>query len=216
MSTAVQIVTEAYRKHNLDEVTSFATTQEFPYNLANSLINDVITKMNRLGSFWFTETKTQLAHSEGTYTWNLNTLAIDPKKIRFIQMEATDHWGELVPYSFRQFQNWYRRASIPTQKPTAWTYHANTLELNYKPDQDYSIYVYHFKDMPKVTAVSDTFLIPEADEDILIDNCYEMLGFYLGRWDEARALAVIEAKTQPLLADMKKDRGIPRQMPRAF
>lgn len=215
-STAVQIITEAYRKHNLSEVSTFSTSAEFPYNLAEDVINDVIRFANRLGSYWFTETKTALTYSGGVYTYSFNTLAIDPKRIRFIWREATNYQGELTQYNKREFMEKFRKAATQTTTPTAWTKYGDTLELNTIPDQDYSLYVYHFKDMPVVSATSDTFLVPERDEDILIQACYYKLGAYIGRWDHNAAEGQIKYLFSPFLADMKQDAGRPLQMPRAF
>jgi len=215
-ATAVQIITEAYRKHNLDEVSSFSTSLEFPYNLAEDVINDVIRYANRLGSYWFTETKTGLTYGVGTYTYSFNTLAVDPKRIRFIWKEATNFQGELEQKNKREFMLLYRRAATVTTTPTAWTKYGDTLELNTIPDQDYSIYVYHFKDMPVVTATGDTFLIPERDEDMLIQACYHKLGAYIGKWTHAEAEGQIKFLFGPFLADTKQDSGRPNQMPANF
>ena len=216
MSTALQIVTEAYRKHNLDEVTSFSTSQEFPFNIALNTINDVIRYANRLGSYWFTETKTSLTYGVSTYTYSFNTLGVDPKRIKFIRKEATDKWGELKEVNHREFLKLYRRQALVTTEPTAWTKFGDTLELNTQPDQDYSIKVYHFKDMPVVSATTDTFLVPERDEDILIESCYLMLGAKIGKWKRAEAEAEIRFLFGPFLADLKQDSGMPTQFPAAF
>lgn len=215
-STAIQIITEAYRKHNLDEVASFSTSQEYPFNIAEDVLNDVIRFANRLGSYWFTETKTALAYSGGTYTYSFNTLAVDPKRIRYIWKEATNYWGELEQKNKRDFMNLYRRAAVQTTNPTAWTKYGDTLELNTIPDQDYSLYVYHFKDMPVVSATSDTFLIPERDEDILIQSCYHKLAAYIGKITHDQAEGQIKFLFMPFLADMKQDSGRPLQLPASF
>jgi hypothetical protein len=215
-SSALQIVTEAYRHHNLDEVTSFSTAQEFPYNIAKDILNQVIREMNRLGSYWFCETKTALPYSVGVYQYSFNTLAIDPKRVIRIRKEATDKWGNLKQSSWYHFQRLYRSTSVQTAEPTAFSKFGDALELNVIPDQDYSLYVYHFKDMPLISATSDTFLLPERDEDILIDACYQILGYKLGRWGLEAALQAIALKVIPLLADNQQDVGMPYQMPAAF
>lgn len=215
-STALQIVTEAYRHQNLDEVTSFSTSQEYPYNIAKDIINQVIREMNRLGSYWFTETKTALAYSGGVYQYSFNTLAVDPKKVIRIRREATNYIGDLKQYNWYHFQRLFRSAAVTTAQPEGFSKFGDSLELSTIPGQDYSIYVYHFKDMPLITATSDTFLVPERDEDVLIDACYQLLGYKMGRWGLEAALQAIALKVSPLLADMKQDAGIPLQMPAAF
>jgi hypothetical protein len=216
MSTALQIVTEAYRHHNLNEVTSFATTQEFPYNIAMDILNQVLREMNRLGSYWFCETKTALPYSGGVYQYSFTTLAIDPKRVMRIQMEAANFKGELTECNWRDFMRLYRGSAVQTGMPAVWSKFGSTLELSLIPDQDYSLYAYHFKDMPLVSATTDTMLVPERDEDVLIDSCYQILGYKIGKWDLGTAFAAIAAKVSPLLANMKQDSGMPVQMPAAF
>lgn len=216
MTTAVNLVSEAYRKHNLKEVTSFSTTQEFPYKLSINVINDTLKLMNRLGSYWFTETSTTLPYSAGVYTYTLSDRNIDPKRILYVRTEATDHWGELKQYNKRDFLRRYRKASVTTTKPSAWTKYGGTLELNTIPDQDYSIKVYHFQDLQPIQSTSDTTLIPEEDEDVLVAAMFEMLGYYMGKQKFQEAEIAIQQRVKPLLADMKQDAGLPLQRPAAF
>lgn len=215
MSNALQVITEAFKRHNLDAVTSFSMT-EFPHSVALNILNDVIRKMNRLGNLWFTETKTALSYSGGVYQYSFTSLAVDPMRIINVRREATDYWGELDQYNYRDFQRQWRSSSMITAKPTAWSKFGTNLELNTIPDQDYTLYLYHYKDMPVVTTTTDTFLIPERDEDILIDNCYQMIGAETGRWDKATALTLIEANTKPFLVTIRSDAGLPAQMPAMF
>lgn len=215
-STALQIITEAYRAHNLSEVTTFSTSLEFPYRIAKDILNDVIRQLNRQGNYWFTETKTALTYGVGTYQYSFNTLAVDPKRVIRVRKELADHYGDLNQVNWETFQRLYRSSATQTTEPTAWSKYGDTLELNNIPDQSYTLYVYHFKDMPKVTATSDTFLVPEQDEDILIDCCFQMLGYKLGKWDLGTAIQAMRLRIEPLLADMKQDAGLPLQMPAAF
>lgn len=217
-STAVQIIAQAYRQHNLTEPSSFSTSQEFPLNIAIDVLNKVVREMNRMGNLWFTETATVLTYGAGVYTYDLSSgsYLIDPRRIRFIRKEASNHQGELIQYNERDFLFKFRGSTIQTAEPTAWKKYANTLELDNKPDQDYTITVYHYKDLPAVTATSDTFLVPERDEDILIENCVEWLAYRIGKQDKQTALLNIRANTNPFLVQAKTDSGMPKQMPRAF
>ncbi len=215
-STALAIISEAYRHHNLDEITEFNSTMEFPYNLAKDVINQVIREMNRLGNYWFTETRTNLTYTAGVYQYSFNTLGVDPKRLVRIRKEANNQWGELTEYNWRHFQRLYRSSTITTANPVAFSKYGDTLELNSKPDQNYSLVAYHFKDMPLVSLPTDTFLIPERDEDVLIDCAHQLLGYKLGRWDLGTALQACRIKINPLLVDSKQDAGMPTQMPAAF
>lgn len=215
-STALQILNVAYRAHNLDELASFATTQEFPYSIGLDTINEAVRAINRLGSLWFSETKTALPYTAGVNTYTLTTLGIDPKRIRFVRTESATEGGELKQVHYRQFLKLYRASAVQTAKPVAYAKYADTLELNSIPDADYGLYCYHFKDLPVVSATTDTFSIPERDEDILSESCYQILGYRLGRWTLADAVGGIGVKVQPFLADMKKERGLVYQRPAAF
>jgi len=215
-SSALAIVAEAYRHHNLDTITEFNATLEFPYNLAKDILNQVIREMNRLGNYWFTETKTTLTYTGGVYQYSFNTLAIDPKRLVRIRKEASNQWGELTEYNWRHFQRLFRSSAMTTGTPSAFSKFGDVLELNCIPNQNYSLVAYHFKDMPLVSLPTDTFLIPERDEDVLVDCVHQILGFKLGRWDLGTALQACRLKIQPLLVDTKQDAGMPTQMPAAF
>jgi hypothetical protein len=215
-STAIQLIAEAYRQLNLTEPTSFGASQEFPLNIAKDVLNKVIREMNRLGNLWFTETATLLAYSGGVYTWDLSALNVDPKRIRYVRKEALNHQGELAEYPNRTFRQFFRGSAVQTAQPTGFTKSANTFELNCIPDQDYQITIYHFRDMPAVTATTDTLLVPERDEDILTENCLEWLNYRMGKQDKQMSLMNIRANTIPFLVQVKSDAGMPKQMPAAF
>lgn len=217
MSTALDICASAYRLANLDQtLTSFSTTQEFPYNCALDLLNGVLSEMNRLGSYWFTKTATALPYTEGVYQYDLGTLAIDPQRIDRVRRTASNYQGDLTQMHWMAFQRHYRSSSLQTTLPTRFSKYNDTLELNTIPDQDYSLVVYHFKDMPLVTTTTDTLLVPENDEDVVRDGVlaylYQRMGY--PAFDSAYQLWL--GKVNKLLGDQKEDAGLPRQMPAAF
>jgi hypothetical protein len=217
-STAIQIIAQAFRANNLTEPTSFAAGQEFPVNIALDVLNKVIREMNRLGNLWFTEASKQLVFSGGSNTYDLSaaTYLVDPKRIRYIRKELTNHQQELREYNKRDFLQRFRSSTVSTAEPTAFTKYGNVLELDTIPDQNYQVTVYHFQDMPLVVNTTDTFLIPERDEDILIDSCTALLKARTGQLDEGSALQLIRANTMPFLVQVKTDAGMPKQMPAAF
>jgi hypothetical protein len=217
MSTAVELCAAAYRLANLDqELTSFATTQEFPYNNALYFLNAVIQEMNRLGAYWFTETTTNLTYSPGVYQYNLSALNIDPQKILRVRRESVTQAGELEQWNWRRFQQTYRRSALLTTVPSVFSKYGGHLELNCIPDQDYTLKVYHLRDMPKLSATTDTLLIPDADEDVIIDGVHAKLLQAMGRPDWGNYYTQFIEKSRSLLADMKQDMGLPRQMPANF
>lgn len=217
MSTAIQIIAEAYRQLNLTEPASFSSSSEFPLNVAKDILNKTIREMNRLGNLWFMETSTSLPYGVGVYTYDLTALGIDPKRIAYIRRDTQDNRGELKQYQSRNFNKLFRGYStLNTTAPTVWMKYNNTLELNAIPDQDYSLTVYHFRDMPLITATSDPVLVPERDEDILIDACTEWLKVRIGQQDSSSALINTKIKLAPFLVQIESDAGLPNQMPAAF
>lgn len=215
-STALEIISEAYRHHNLNDIATLSNGQEFPYSLAKDILNEVIRMMNRAGSYWFCESKTELIYSPDTSSYALTSLGIDPKRVIRIRREAENQWGELKEYNWRHFQQLFRSGGIQSGIPNVWAKYGNELHLDVSPNQNYSVQVYHFIDMSAVVDGTDTFLIPERDEDVLIDCCYQLLGYKIGRWDFGAAFQAMQIKILPLLADMKQDAGMPTQMPAAF
>jgi hypothetical protein len=105
---------------------------------------------------------------------------------------------------------------VQTVEPTAWSKYGATIELNSIPDQDYSLYVYHYKDIPVISATTDEMTVPDQDMDLLERGCYFYLGYKIGKWDYATALQLLRAKAAPFLVQVKEDAGIPSQMPAAF
>jgi hypothetical protein len=217
MATAVQIIAEAYRQLNEREPTSFSTTAEFPLNIAKDILNKAIREMNRLGNLWFMETSTPLTYGVGVYQYDLTALNIDPKRIAYIRRDSDDNRGELKQYQSRNFLKAFRGPNtITSTAPTAWTKYNSTLELNVIPDRDYELKVYHFRDMPLVATTTDTFLIPERDEDVLTDICMEWLKVRIGQQDTQTALVNTKVKVSPFLVQIESDAGLPLQMPAAF
>lgn len=223
MSTALEIINTAYRRQNVEELSSFSTSQEFPQNLGLDLLNRVIRQLNRrpVGNFIFTETETALAYSGGTYTYSCLSNGIDPKRIRYIRKESTNHWGFLKQYNRPDFKTVFRLASVQTAEPTAWTKFNDTIELNTIPDADYSIKVTHFKDMPVCSLVTDSqttgvILIPEKDEDILTDGVEAYLCEAMGKSDWTAKLQRWEQIVSRFVVDDVKDAGMPTQMPAMF
>lgn len=216
MTTALAICQKAYKRQKLNNLTGFSDTNPFPYNLALDLLNEVIRSMNRLGSFYFMETKTALPYSPATSTYDLSALSIDPRRIDYVRAEATDKWGTIKQYSLSDFQRLFQSSTIQTTKPTGFTKHNTTLYLNTIPDADYSLYVYHYQDMPLITTEETVLRVPERDEDVVIEAIYQFLGFNMKRWDYATAFNVLTTKVNPLLVSLNRDAGMPRQMPAAF
>lgn len=221
MSTALAILNVAYQDHNLDTLSSFDSSLEFPYNLAKNILNEVIRDLNRLGNYWFCETKTNIPYYLSTYAYSFRALEIDPKRIKYIRRDALNYQGELQQMNYRDFQKTYRLSSVSTGSPSTWSKYGDTLELNVVPDRDYSLFAYHYQDMPLITVTTDSqstgsILVPEADEDLLERGCYQYLGYKIGKWAYQQALEEIYTKARPFLVSVDEDAGIARQMPANF
>lgn len=221
MSDAITLLGKAYRDHNLEPPTAFDETQEFPYNIAQQLINEVVMDLNKLGNFWFSETATALAYSDGVYQYDLTALGVNPRRIAYIRRDSTTTPGELVQLPYRSFQRTYRSAPVATGTPFNYAIFRDQLEFDYSPDADYTINVYHYKDMPAITATTDSqdggeVLIPTEYEDLLSVGCYQYLGAKIGRWPYENALSVLLAKAQPFMVVARNDSGMAQQFPAAF
>lgn len=218
MSTALQICANAYRQANQDQtLSSFSTSQEFPYNIAMDLLNEVVAELNRYGDLWFMQTETDLTYGSGVYAWDLSTINVDPRRVFRVRITANNQYGEIYPVNWRTFEQLYRRAaSVTTAVPTKYAIFNDTLETNTIQDQDYGLKVQHFKDIPPVTATSDTFNIPEADEDVLRQGVYALLIQRVGRPDFATAWQMFQNTAGKMRADVKKSSSLPSVMPAAF
>lgn len=217
-NTALTIAADAYRECNLDsELTSFSTTQEFPYKNALTYINDVVAEMNRKGNLYFTETETALSYGVGTSSWDLSSLNIDPRRVFRVRRTATNYEADLQAMNYQMFQNRFRINGTPTATmPRFYSRYANTLYINAAQDQDYSLKVYHFKDMPAVTTTSDTFLLPERDEDVLRTGIKARVLQGIGRDDWQAVYQIFQDKLADMLVSVKEDSALATVRPAAF
>jgi hypothetical protein len=215
MSTALEICESAFRQANVDQaLTSFSTSQEFPYNIAIDLINTVIQDLNRQGNFWFTQTVTTVSSLSSTI--DLNLLNIDPKRLIRIRREENNQQGELLQVNWRVFQRQYRQSAIISGKPTVWSKYASLVELNVIPDHNYELKLYHFQDMPAVTQEDDVLAITKNDEDVIRDGVYAYLLQRMGRPDFNTAYQLYQNKLKNLLSNQKQDAGLSSQLPANF
>lgn len=217
-STALELVASAYKQANMDQTLTSFSMVDFPYDCAKDLLNTVIQEMNREGHYWFTQTDAILAYVDGVYQYSFSAIGsgLDPKGILRIRKEAGDNQTELIQLNWRQFQQRFRRGTVETREPRYWSKYGNQIELDAKPDQDYALTVYYLRDMPLITSETDTLLCQETDEDVFREGVLAYLLNRLVRPDWESAYQFYWKKVQSLLADMKQDVGIPRQMPAAF
>lgn len=217
MTTAVALADAVFREANFaTEVTSFSTTQTFPYNIAQGLLNKAIDELNEKGRYRFMLTNTSLAYSAGVNTYSLDTLNVDSEAIVRIERTLTDYKGELKAMNLRRFRNLYRRSATQTATPTAWTDYGDTLELDTIPDQDYTLECWNYAPITRVTATTDEISIPERHEHILEDLMLAYLTQRLGRPDYANLYSLAINKAMDMKVNTQGLRSRPNRMPAAF
>lgn len=208
---------EVFKKANLSQgISAFNSALEFPYGEAQSILNRAIDDLNDLGSFKFMYQSTALAYSAGVYTYDLNTLGINPNKIHFIEKQASNKWGELEPYNLRDFRRLFRKSAIQTTEPSAYTDYNDTLELNTIPDQDYSIKVWHYKEIERVSMGSDVLVIPKRNESVLYKMAMAHLLDTLSRPDANEKYQEAIVFSKKLVAAEYKRADKPSLMPGNF
>lgn len=204
-STALEICKTAYRQAAVGtELTSFSTSQAEPFNMALDLLNEVVPDINRQGDLYFTLADTTLAYTSGVYSYNLGELGIDPRRIQRVFRSAIQP-GNVNRINWNRFQDLFRRSTIQENTPSYWAIFGSTLEFNCIQSQDFVIRISHYRDMPKVTAETDTLLMPERDEDVLRAGVIAYLTQRLGRSDAPEQWAIYEKKLKRFSLDVKKD-----------
>jgi hypothetical protein len=203
-STALTICQKAFRQANVGrELTSFDNSQDFPYNCAMDLLNEVIASMNYEGNLWFMAATTALVYGIGVYSYDLQALGIDPRKVVRVRRSATQQ-GELVYRNQRLFEKNYRQSALISGLPTVFSIWGDTLALNIIPDQNYNLEIHHYKDMPLAAAVNDTFTLPVQDENVLIIGVRARLKQVLGAADWPQDLALFEKQLKSMKLEMRK------------
>lgn len=208
-STALEICQRAYRKAMVGQpLTTFGTNQNEPYNFALDLLNDVINEINRQGELWFLLTKTTLTYvaTNTNHVYDLGALNIDPRRIKRIA-RTLDQQGRVRPMNWPVFNEMYRRNALVNGTPVAYSVFNDTLEFNTSHDKDYGLVIEHYKDMPRVTATTDTLLVPERDEDVLEDGVLALLKQRIAMPDADTTYLLYQKKLDRLVYDSKRNNG---------
>ena len=212
--TALQLCQQAFREANMSEaLNSFSTDQCFPYNIALDTLNDVLRDLNRMGSFWFMETKTPLAFSSGVYQYDLTALGIDPLRISQVRDNQGVQLGQMHE---RNFSKRFRRGTIDTARPVVFAKFASTLELNVIPDQDYGLVAVHYDDIPLVSGASDLIAVPEEDEDVVVKGVLAGILMKMDRSASVPEYQLFKGLAKGWLVEIKQDFGLPAVRPRLF
>lgn len=217
MTTALELMQNVFRRANMEaELSSFSTSQSFPYDIALSVLNHAVDDLNSRGRYRFMETSTALTYSSGVYTYSLETLEVDAEAITSIERRLANYQGKLKALNNTQFRDKYRRSPVQEGVPSHWTDHGDTLELDVEPDQDYSIYVWHYAPISRYSATSDVINIPTRHLYVLENMAYGWLLEALGRQDFPRVYDIALRAANKMKVNDRNLRSRPSVMPRAF
>lgn len=212
--TALQLCQQAYREANMSEALStLSPNQCFPYNIAMDCLNDVLRDLNRMGSFWFMETKTPLVYSVGVHEYNLMSLGIDPLRISQVRDNQGAQLGQMHE---RNFSKRFRTGVLNTARPTVFSKFANTLSLNVIPDEDYGLVAVHYDDIPLVIGDGDFVAVPEEDEDIVVKGILASILMKMDRSASVPEYTLFKKLAEGWLVEVKQDFGLPAVRPRLF
>ena len=215
-TTAIQIVQAAYRQANEETPSSFGTSQNWPQAICLDLLNGVISEMNRMGTYWFTEASQALTHGSGVYTYNLETLNIDPRMIKEVRREATNFTGVLTQVEASQFRRIYRSTAVATATPSVWAKYGYTLELDCISSQNFNLRVYYWRELPLMSATTDTLLSDSSYDDVYIVGVMAYLKKRMGKPDWQTDYQEYLEKIKQLLSATTADTGLAAQMPARF
>lgn len=180
------------------------------------LINGVIAEMNRQGTYWFTETSQALTYGANTYTYDLEALNIDPRMIKEVRREADGFVASLEQLQAAQFRRQYRSTAVVTATPSAWAKYGYTLELDCKQSQDFSLRVYYWRELPLITATTDTLLSDASYDDVYVAGVMAYLKKRMGKPDWSTDYQEYMEKVKQLIMASTSDLGLPLQMPARF
>lgn len=217
MTTAVELMSNVFMRANFEStLSSFSTSQSFPYNMALSCLNRAVDELNSYGRYRFMVGVEDLTYSVGDNTYSLSTLGIDAEGITQVERNLEGYAGNLDSCALPFFRARYRRAATQTAMPTAWTDYGDVLEFNTIPDQDYEIKVWHIPVISRKSATSDVIEIPERYQFVLSDMAYAWLLETVGRQDFAEKYSLATKSAKTMLTNDHTLRSRPIQMPRAF
>ncbi len=213
--TALELCKSAYRTANLEgELSGFSTVYDWPYSLALDAINDTLRELNRLGSFDFMRREVSLPYEASTYQYDLEALGVSPQRIDNLFEKDTGRLIDQVEWT--AFVKAYRRQAVSIGQVVAYAKQGNSLELNAIPESDKELTLWYFADLPLVTSADQILPWPESHEDVLVLGIRKYILLSMGRSEANDLFALFEKGASSLLVEIKKDRGIPRVMPRAF
>lgn len=218
MTTALELMQRVFRRAQMNALTSFSSTQNFPGNIALDVLQRSIDDLNSRGRYEFMLTSVNLTYGAGVYVYTMSSVNanLSSEGITKIELTATGHEKELKSMEVQQFRQLYRRGVLQTTKPAAWTDYGDTLELSTIPDQDYTIKVWFYDLISRPTATTDVLDIPQRYEHVLDDFAYAYLLEAHGREDAITKYQLADKQAARFVANTQKKRSRPTVMPGAF
>jgi len=221
VTNAIDICKQAYRKAKLNTSflngwTSFSVNDESPYDQALDLLNQVIREISREKAYSFQEDIKSLTYTSGISSYNLKTLGIEPERIYRVRKTLSGALGEIKQIGYDIFSALYDPAVLIAGEPSVFSKFGTTLFLNSLLDKDYGIKIYYYKTLPLVVSASDTFIIPEHHEDVLVWGVYAYLLNAMIHPNANSAYAIYREKLSEMKRDQDQDYGIALAMPAVF
>lgn len=150
----------------LDTVSSFATSlfEVYPYNLILPLFDEAVRVFSNEHLWLWSSTDTSLVY-DSTAVYNLKEHDINRNKITTIYYISGTQVYEIPRVNYPYFKEMYMGWTSETGKPQVCSIKNNTLRFYPAHDQDYSIKIKHYKDIPLPVTESHTIsLVPEKTQ----------------------------------------------------
>ncbi len=220
MTTAISLAADVYNQANTDQTLStFSTTQEWPYSIALTLLNESIDMLNQKGRYRFMLTNPALSNpppNNSNTAYSLSTIGVDSEGITEVERTTANYYGSLTSMTVQQFRRHYRRSAITSGQPIAWTDYGDVLELSHSPDIDYGLQVWHYAPITRVAATTDVISVPTRHEHILKNMMLALLAQRIGRADFETLLGLAIKNADEMVVNTQQLRSRATRMPANF
>lgn len=150
----------------LDSLSSFATSlmEVYPYNLVLPLFDEACRVFSNEFTWLWSSTDTDLVYNSDA-VYDLKHHDIHRNKIAKVYYISGTQVYEISRCGYLYFKEVYMGWTTATGIPQVYTIKNNTLRFYPKHDQDYSIKIKHYKDVPlPVTESHEITLVPEKSQ----------------------------------------------------
>jgi hypothetical protein len=167
----------------------------------NWVLDDIYTRYN----FPFMEASTTFNTVDGTQEYALTGIASDIDKIRLLTDTTNDVVLDYIdPIELEQADP----ANDDESKPYKWTVYNDTLKLWPTPDAAYVIKVTYKKVPAHLTANTESPLIPERYQEIVVLGVFQKVNEWNDDYDYAGVVErQYEQKIMKMISDYRKESG---------